>query len=146
MPTAGRLAGAIAFGVLGAYLAFITIPLFEEGKQPGYWWFLCIGAGVWSGWVVVGKRAGRGYGSGIGNGLTGVVAQVFWILFIFSSMVMLQKSLRRSYDGPVEAVVNIFELMIEHAMPFATSDVLTAIGVGGVLGGLVAEYYGRRYP
>lgn len=146
MPTGGRLIGAICFGFLGAYIAYIAGPLFEDGRQPNYWFPLCGLAGIWSGWVVVGKRAGRGYSSGVGNGLTGAAAMIFWILFLMSFADMISKSLRRSYDDPVEALVNVFEIASEYAVRFATADVIIALLVGGVVGGLVTEFFGRRFP
>ena len=146
MPTAGRLFGAIAFAVLGGVIAFLISPLFEEGKQPSYWYPLCVLTGVWSGWVVVGKRAGKGYSSGIGNGLTGVAALSFWILFLQSFVDMLGKSFRRSYDGPVEAVVNVFEIMIEYVQDFGSANLLVTVLVGGVIAGLFAEFFAKRLP
>ena len=59
MPTAGRLTAAIAFAVIGVYFASLISPLFDEAKEPVWWFPLCILAGVWSGWVVVGSRSGR---------------------------------------------------------------------------------------
>lgn len=147
MPTAGRLAGALCFALLGALLAYLTIPLFKEARVPSFWWPLTIGSGLWAGWVVVGSRVGRGISSAIGNGLTGVAAQVFWILFVLASVEMVQKSLRKSYDSALEAIVNVFELGIGHAVVFgANMDVLTAIVAGGIVCGLIAEFFGRRLP
>lgn len=146
MPTAGRLTAAIAFAVIGGYIATLISPLFEEGKQPSWWYPLCVLTGVWAGWVVVGKRAGHGYPAGFGNGITGIVAQVFWILFIMAFADMINKSLRKAYDGPVEAVVSVFELMSELALAF-WSPTLIAIMLGcGVAGGLFAEFFAKRFP
>lgn len=146
MPTAARLAAAIAFAALGAYIAYVTAPMFEDGSMPSFWWPLCIGAGVWAGWFMVGKWAGRGTSAAIGNGLTGVMAQVFWIMFIYCFMIMIQKSLRRSYDGPVEAVVNVFEIIIEEAQFFYSLEFVGTLLAMGIAGGLFTEYFGKRYP
>lgn len=146
MPTAGRLIGALSFAVLGAYLAFITAPLFEEGKTPAFWYPLSILAGLWAGWTIVGRRAGNGYSASVGLSLTGAASQAFWVLFIMSGYDMVKKSTRFAYDGPVEAVVNVFELGAEYALRFATSEVLLALIVGGVIAGLFTEFFARRYP
>lgn len=146
MPTAGRLIGAICFGALGAYLGLLAIPYFEDGRVPSFWWPLVALAGVWSGWVVVGKRGGLGYSSAIGNGLTGVATTIFWILFVTAFADMIQKSFRRSYDDPLEAIVNVFELGIEHGIRLAQSDVILAALIGGVVAGLITEFFARRYP
>ena len=146
MPTAGRLVAAIALAIVAAYFAFITDPLFSEGETPKYWWPICVLAGVWSGWVVIGKRAGQGYRSGFSSGLTGGAAMVFWILFIVSVEEMIRKSVRRSYDGPMEAAVDIFQIMIDYAQPLATTDVALALIVGSILAGLIAEFFAKRFP
>lgn len=146
MPTGGRLVGAICFAALGAYLALLAIPFFEDGQVPSFWWPLCILAGVWSGWVVVGKRVGQGYSAAIGNGLTGTATLIFWIIFVISFVDMIEKSFRRSYDDPLEAIVNVFELGIEHALRLGQMDVIVAALVGGVIGGIVTEFFGRRLP
>ena len=145
MPTTGRLVGALCFAALGLYLGYLAQPYFEEGRIPSYWWPLCGLAGVWTGWVVVGKRVGLGFSSSIGNGLTGLAAMVFWILFIMSFTDMIKKSFRRSYDDPLEALVNVFQIGIEHAVRLGQSDVIVAGLVGGVIAGIVTEVFGRRF-
>lgn len=145
MPTFGRLMGAICFAALGAYLATITTPLFEEGTVPSFWMPLCVAAGLWSGWVVVGKRAGHGVSSGVGNGITGVVAQVFWIIALYSLYEMIVRSMRKTYDGPLEAIVGIFELAWEHAQELGTVDVIVSALVGGIIAGLITEFFSSRF-
>ena len=145
MPTTGRLVGAICFGALGFYLGYLAHPFFEEGRIPHYWWFLCGASGAWSGWVVVGKNAGKGYSSAIGNGLTGGAALIFWILFIISFADMIDKSFRRSYNDPLEALVDVFQIGIEHALRLGQTDVVVAAFLGSVLLGIVTEFFGRRF-
>lgn len=146
MPTAGRLAAAIALGALGGYLAFLLFPLFDEGTAPTFLYPLSIGAGIWAGWVVIGKRAGRGYNAAIGNGITGMLAMVFWIMFVMSFADMIKKSMRRSYDGPVEAVVNVFEIMIDYAGTLYTNEVAMVLAGGAIAAGLFSEFFAKRYP
>lgn len=146
MLTAGRLIGAGCFAVLGAYIAYNTGPLFEEGQRPSFWYALCMLAGAWAGWAIVGSRSGKGYSASVGVSLTGVVAQSFWILFILSGYEMIGKSMRRSYDGPVEAVINVFEMLGEYLLQFATVDVLTILVVGALAAGMFTEFFARRYP
>ncbi len=146
MPTAGRLIGALCFAILGLLIAILTVPLFEEGKSPGFWFPLCFLAGVWAGWVVVGPKTGGGFSASVGISLTGVAIQVFWILFLMSGYDMIRKSMRRAYDGPVEAVINIFEIGGTYAIQFATFEVIATVLVGGVVAGLFTEFFSRIYP
>lgn len=105
MPTFGRLIEAICFAALGTYLATITTPPFEEGTVPWFWMPLCVATGLWGGWVVVKKHAGHGVSSGVGNGTTGVVAKVFWIIELYSFYEMIVRSMRKTYDGPLKAIM-----------------------------------------
>jgi hypothetical protein len=146
MPTAGRLTAAIAFAVIGIYIATLISPLFEQDKEPLWWVPLCLAAGIWSGWVVVGSRAGKGYSAGIGNGITGVLAFAFWVLFLLSFADMIKKSLRQAYEGPVEAVVSVFELMGTYVLAFWSPTLIGLILICGVGGGLFAEYFAKRFP
>ena len=146
MPTTGRLTAAIALAALGFYIAYLAVPEFEEGRVPGYWYPLCIGLGAICGWIVIGSRSNRGYSAAVGNGLTGMAALVFWIVFIVSFMDMIQKSLRRSYDGPVEAVIGVFQLSLELAMDLYTNDIGIALVVGGIAAGLFSEFWAKRFP
>lgn len=145
MPTAGRLTAGIVMALVGGYVAYIAGPLFSEGKQPSFWFPLCIATGLWAGWVVVGKRAGRGYRAAIGNGLTGGAALAFWVVFIVSFEEMIRKSMRRAYDGPMEAITDVFEIALEVVRQIGTLDVLVALAVGAILAGLIAEFYSKRF-
>jgi len=145
MPTAGRLAGAVAFVILGVYLAYIAMPRFDEGTVPVWWLPLAGAAGIWTGWVVVGTRTGNGWAAGIGNGITGVVALVFWIMFFYSFFEMIKKSMRNSYDGPMDAVMNVFELMYRNAIQLFSIEMGISIVVGGLIAGLFSEFFGKRY-
>ncbi len=146
MPTIGRLTGAICFGALGVYLASLTSVLFDDGTMPWYWTLLCGASGVWSGWFFVGKRVGNGLGGAVGNGITGALALAFWALFVLSFVEMITRSMRRTYDGPLEAIVGIFELMVQYAVQFGISEVITTALIGGIVCGLITEFMGRRFP
>ncbi len=145
MPTAGRLAGAVAFAVFGWYLATTSTQYFDEGRAPGFWIPLAVVAGIYAGWVVVGKRTGQGYGSGISNGITGTATLLFWMVFGLSFGDMISKSMRRSYDGPVEALVDVFTIMTGYGVQFAHVELGIIIAVGAVAAGLFSEFFGKRY-
>jgi hypothetical protein len=146
MPTAGRLAGAIAFAAFGWYFATALVPYFENGHAPSYWITMGVCIGVLVGWVVVGKRTGYGYASGIGNGFTGVFAFLFWMIFNVCVVDMLKKSLRRLYDGPMEALTDVFQLMLEFVVEFAQPEVGLIVFLGAVATGLFAEFFALRFP
>lgn len=146
MPTAGRLAGALAYAIYGWYVGAALVPFFPEANPPDFLFPLTIGLGVVCGWVVVGSRSGKGYYSAIGHGLTGAFAFTFWLLFLLAFHTMIRKALRRFYDGPMDAVVGIFGQMIDMGQDFAQPNLIASLAIGGVIGAWVAEYYAQRYP
>ena len=145
MPTTGRLAGAVFYGLLAAVLAWLLVPTFEEARAPRLWYPLCGIVGVLVGWVFVGPRTGQGTGPAIGTGLTGAVALAFWVLFFLSGSDMIRLSMRGRYDGPMEAVTGIFAIMVDYALQFRSPLILAVWLGGGIVAGLLADALGKRY-
>tara|TARA_R110002051_G_scaffold25371_4_gene61961 strand:- start:21770 stop:22210 length:441 start_codon:yes stop_codon:yes gene_type:complete len=145
MPTAARLTAAILFAIVGYFIYNAMVPSFGETVIPSYLLPLCLGAGIWSGWVLCGPKA-QGVRSGIGTGFTAIVAMVFLILFVLSFVQMIQLSLRRRYDGPVEAIVDVFAIMYENMLMFASPDMGFTLFVGGLIAGLLSGVMGKRFP
>lgn len=145
MPTMGRLVGAILFGALAWYTSILIIPLFPEGTNLGLFQEVNTVFGLIAGWAVAGPRAGTGYVASFSYGLTSMVAMVIMALFFNSSVVMIERSLRKRYDGPGEAVTDVFELFIEHGAMMLTGEIITTLLVGCFVGGLITEAFGRRF-
>ena len=146
MPTAGRLAGAIVFGLFGWYLAGLTIPFFPEENAPTFWLPVVSLIGIVIGWKICGSRAGRGYNPAIGIGLTCGFAIGFVAIFAISFNQMISNALRNRYrDGTMEAVVDIFNQMIEYAILFADVTLIVTALVGGVIGAWITEYFGQNF-
>lgn len=146
MPTAGRLAGAVVFGLFGWYLAGISIPFFPESNAPRFWLPVCSLIGVFLGWRVCGSRAGHGYNPAIGIGLTCGFAFAFCALFAVSFNQMISNAMRMRYGGPMEAVVDIFTQMLEFSEYFYDFTLIATILIGGVICAWITEYFGQRYP
>jgi hypothetical protein len=145
MPTAARLTAAICFGALALAFAYMAQAYFAEARQPSYWFYLNGAMGVIVGWVIAGSRAGAGIGSGIGSGITAGIGVLFWVFFLMSFADMINKSMRNAYDGPVEAVVGVFEIMGDYAVQFAVIDLGILMLVGSIVSGLIVEFAGSRW-
>ena len=145
MPTMGRLVGAIFFGALAWYTSLLIIPLFPEGKNLGLFQEVNTVFGLIAGWTVAGPRAGLGYVAAFSYGLTALVAMVVMALFFNSSVVMVEQSLRKRYDGPGEAVTDVFQMFVEHGAMMGTPEIIGTLLIGGIVGGLVTEFFGRRF-
>jgi hypothetical protein len=141
----GRLVGAILFAGLAWYTSLLIIPLFPVGTNLGLFQEVNTFFGLIAGWTVAGPRAGLGYVAAFSYGLTALVAMVVMALFFNSSVVMVEQSLRKRYDGPGEAVTDVFQMFVDHAIMMATPEIIGTLLIGGIVGGLVTEFFGRRF-
>jgi len=146
MPTAGRLAGAVIFALFGWYLAGLTIPFFPEGKAPDYWLPASSAISLFLGWRLCGARAGRGYNQAIGVGLTTSFTIGFSLIFVLAFNQMMNNAFRLRYDGPMEAIVDVFSLMLDFGPLFYDSTLIITLLAGGVICAWVVEYFGQRFP
>ena len=147
MPTAGRLAGAVIFGLFGWYLAGLTIPFFPESNAPDYWLPVVSAISLIVGWRVCGSRAGQGYNPAIGIGLTCSAAITFCAIFVVAFNEMISNALRNRYNGgTMEAVIDVFNQMIEFAIMFADVTLIATVLIGGVVCAWVTEFFGQRFP
>ena len=147
MPTAGRLMGAIAFAALAFYLSELYKPLMPEDANPGRLSEINALVGAIVGWVIAGKRAGSGTRSAIGYGLTTAVAVIFWCLFVHAFNEMLDRAWNNiAYSGGMEAVIAVFDLMVEFAQPMVSQSYIIAAVIAALAAGLITELFGQRYP
>ncbi|MEX0275901.1 MAG: TrgA family protein [Ruegeria sp.] len=145
MPTAARLVASTCLLVVAFLVSSMIMANGEEGKSYGYFPFVNMALGVACGWVIMGKRAGRGWTAGLNNGLTGVAALVFWGLFVQGTYEMIQQAMRNRYGGPFEAVIAIFELGVGFASQLAASEIILTLIVGAIVTGLLTEIAARRW-
>ena len=146
MPTAGRLAGAIFFGLFAWYLATITVPFFPESREPDYWFPVSVVIGIFVGWKVCGTRAGRGFSPATGIGLTAGPVVAFCMVFSLAFDQMLQNGMRLRYDGPTAAIVDTFALMAEWGLEFYDINLILTVIVGGLVCAWATELVGQRLP
>ena len=145
MPTMGRLVGAILFAGLAWYTSLLIIPLFPVETNLGLFQEVNTFFGLIAGWTVAGPRAGLGYVAAFSYGLTALVAMVVMALLFNSSVVRVEQSLRKRYDGPGEAVTDVFQMFVDHAIMMATPEIIGTLLIGGIVGGLVTEFFGQRF-
>lgn len=145
MPTAGRLAGALTFMALAYVATRMMLPLFAEGAVPARFLEVNLFAAVVAGWVTVGQRTGRGVVAAFGVGVTGLAVFLFWSFFIHSVEQMLEEAFRRAYHGPFEALVAIFEIMIDFGHTLLRPPIVSALLLGSIAASLVTEYFARNF-
>ncbi len=145
MPTAGRLAGAIVFALFGWYIGGLMGAFFEEERPPQFLIPMCVVFGLFLGWKLCGSRAGKGYRQAVSNGLTTTGAFAFCVVAALGGNQMITNALRNRYDGPMDAFVDTFELIIEQASIFVDIPFLTTLVIGGIICALIAEYFGKNF-
>lgn len=147
MPTAARLVAALSLAVLAFIVSGQIMPRMPEDTNFGYFTYVNIALGLVVGWIVMGRRAAQKSLSGaITNGLTGMLALVFWGLFVQGANEMVRLAMRNRYDGPFEAVFAIFEEMIEFGAVLLYPPILLTLALGGVIAGYVTDLAWRRWP
>lgn len=145
MPNAARLVSALSLALIAYIVSGLIMPLFPEGKYFGWFTHVNVGLGLVVGWVVMGRRAGRGITAAINNGFTGMVSLVFWALFVQGCYEMIRLAMRNRYDGPLEAVTGIFKIGIDYSLFILTPGIISTLLIGAVLAGLATEYAWRKW-
>lgn len=144
MPTAAKLVTALGLAAVGWLASEAVRPLLPEQTQFGWFNEVNVALGLVCGWVVTGSRMGHGISNAIGAGLTGGGALVFWGLLGQSVYRMLENSLARKYDGPMEGIVAVFEIGVDFGRYLADARVLGIVVIGGIVTGLAGEALARR--
>lgn len=145
MPTAARLVAAICLMFVAYFLSMLVIPLMPESTDFGYFVPVNLVLGLCIGWIVMGKRAGRGTTAAINNGLTGVFVLFLWGIGVQAINEMVRRAMRNRYDGPFEAIVAVFQIGAEWAYMIATASMGATALVGAVISGLLTESASKRW-
>jgi hypothetical protein len=94
----------------------------------------------------MGTSVGKGYFRAIGSGWKTIVVLVFFALLFSAIYEMLQLSVRMRYDGPLDAILDVFQRMMDRSVPLLTVPVLGAMVIGGAIAGMLTENASRRWP
>lgn len=145
MPTAAKLFAAFAFGVLAFFAAQVFMPYMPEETQFGAFVPVSALIGAFCGWKVMGPEAGQGNWMAANSGLKTSAYMIGLALIIFSIEGMLVLAFRKTYDGPIEAVVGAIGISVDFVLRMLEWDFLVVVIVGGALAGLLSEWASRRW-
>ncbi|MFD1159541.1 TrgA family protein [Roseovarius aestuarii] len=145
MPTAAKIVAAICLAIIAWYASELFRPLMPDGTDFGWFNEVNVVLGLLSGWLVVGTRTGRSYFESFSAGLTGVAALVVWSLTVQSLNEMLKLALQRRYEGPVEAIVAMFEIAVDFGLRLLNFELIVVLLVGGIITGVLSEWASRRW-
>ena len=146
MPTAARLFAAIGFAMMVFFASEVFKPLMPEGTQMGMLTLVNTVIGWLTGWLIMGRLAGRGYYSAAGYGLRTAAVALFYILLAWSLYEMVRRSMRKIYDGPMDALKAMTGLMAEYfQIMISDPQVPILLVVGGILAAFFAEWASERF-
>ena len=145
MPTAAKLVAAIFFAALGWLAGEIFGHLLPPEVQHGLLNPVAALLGAIAGWRVSGRLVGKGWTEAATNGVRTAITAGFMVTFIFSTYDMITRALKRLYDGPMPAVLDIFNIMLTYGRMMLATNFVATVVVGGVIGGLITEWASRRW-
>ncbi|MDA8746940.1 TrgA family protein [Litoreibacter sp.] len=145
MPTAARMITALIFAGLAFYTSGVAKTLLPEGTPTGVFtpWAMFLAA--CSAWRVIGRLIGRGYKTAINTGVYAIGVAMFFVTALFSISEMIKRSMRLQYDGPMEAVVNMFGIALEYGVMFLDPRIGGTLLIGGILSGIIAEWAENKW-
>ena len=146
MPTAAKLIGAALFAVL-AWIVSEQVKLFLPSEGTGTGMLSPINAliGLVMGWRIAGARAGDGITPSTGYGLTTVFATTFWALLVWAAYEMINRAWRGRYEGPVEALEAMGDLMFDYAVLIVEPRVVGFAVIGSFVCAMLTELAARRW-
>lgn len=146
MPTAAKLAAAVAFAFMAFMASEFYKPLLPEGTQVGLLSVINAIVGMLAGWFVAGRFAGKGYYAAAGTGVRTMAVALFYVLLIWSGYEMIKRSTKLRYDGPVEALQAMMDLVAEYFMLMLTDPQIPIVLVlGGMLAACFSEWTSKRF-
>jgi hypothetical protein len=94
---------------------------------------------------IMGDLVGRCCQAAMGFGLRTMGQAVLLVMMVFSIYKAVLRSAKLHCDGPMEAVLGMFQFALDHLGKVATAPVIGTLLHGGILGGVAAERANRRW-
>ncbi|MDA5094682.1 TrgA family protein [Aliiroseovarius sp. KMU-50] len=146
MPTAAKLVAGVFFAALAYLLADMIKPYLPDGRSYAAFSPAFAALGLLVGWRFTGQRLGRGLGTVVGIGLSSGFLLCLWGLILFSGYEMVRMSMRKAYDGPVEAMKGMIGIAVDYVLLIAPQpDVMVALVLGSLFGGWLTRITSSRW-
>jgi hypothetical protein len=146
MPTAAKLVSAVLFALLGFFVADLYAQGITAGERTTWLHEGAAAISLICGWRVMGVLVGKGNSAAIGSGVRTALTAVVFTLLLFALYEMVVTSTKGRYDGPMEAVLAVFEIIVEKGRGLLTPEIIATLLVGGGLAGVAVEATSRRWP
>lgn len=144
MPTFAKLTGAILFAALAWYVSEMVKARLPDTLSGGRIAEVNAAFGGLLGWRILGRHGGGGFADGIGLGLTTGAATVILCLFTWAGYEMITRSMDLFYDGPMEALTAMMELVLEFGLLLNHTEIIATLLAGSVAAGILVQPLARR--
>ena len=146
MPTAAKLFAAFGFALVAFFASEVYKPLLPEGSQLGLMTPINTAIGAFCGWANMGRLVGRGNYAAIGGAVRTVGVMLFYVLLLWATVEMLERSVSLHYEGPTEALAAMMNLVAEYFLLMLSSpEVPIVLLFGGVLAAFLSEWASERW-
>ncbi len=145
MPTAAKFVAALALAIVMLVATVNYIPNLPDGTQIHRIREIAAAIGFVCGWWIIGPQPGHTLAESLSNGLKGALVATFWVLMVAASFTMIQRSIRMMYDGVMDAVLGVFQQLVDFGSLIFTPGVLGVVVIGGMGVGAVARATARRW-
>ncbi len=145
MPTGSKIVAALVFAGLSWIISGFIPALLPEGTPTPMLQPVNAAVGFIMGWRVLGRNAGDGVVRSVGHASTTTVAVIFWCVIIWSGELMLTRSMRLLYNGPIEALQDMAVLAIDYIKLLGSPDIIIGLLVGTVVCAMLTESASRRW-
>lgn len=143
MFTGAKLLAAVIYAATGALAALAAIPGLPEGRQPGQIVLISTLMGIFFGWSLIGKQVTESKLQAFLLSVRTIVMMVIATLFIISGFEAYERSIKLFYDGPVEAVTDIANLMVFFGKMGLQAPVVMILVLGMSVGAVFVHWAGR---
>ena len=145
LPTGAKATAALSFGVVGWLVANTYVANMPIVTAVGSLREFVAVLGMVVGWMVMGRSVGKPYLDAVSAGWKTMAILLFSALVLGSIIQMLRQSVRLVYDGPLDAIVDVFNIMIARSGPIFTPGVMTVAALGGAVAAVLSENAHRRW-
>lgn len=145
MPTAAKAVAALSLGATGFALSSVVKAQMTDITNWGWFTAVNMAIGAFCGWIMIGRRVGRGTSFIVSAGLSASVMMVIWALFIQSGNEALRLALRRRYDGMFEFIAGLLEHMVDWGLALMTVEFWVVMLLGGIISGVLSEIANRHW-
>lgn len=145
MPTAAKLIAGILFALVAFISAHAYIPVLPEGSQVNVFPQYNAALGFLVGWLILGRGVGNGIMAAFWTGMMTSVWFYLWALLLWSLRDMLEKSTKLYYKQPTQAVLAVFENIMDYGVLGLYAPFIITLLAGGAVAGILTELGNRRW-